>query len=104
MSFYDSTGARGYDLTKPYSEKTAELIDEEVKDIIRQIHDRTRAILEEHKEGFLKMAALLLEKEVIFAEDVEAILGPKVKPEEPEIQEAEAVAEPAAEESAAPAE
>ncbi|MGM9767981.1 MAG: ATP-dependent zinc metalloprotease FtsH [Candidatus Cryptobacteroides sp.] len=82
VSFYDSTGARGYDLTKPYSEKTAELIDEEVKEIIRKIHDRTRTILEEHKEGFLKMAALLLEKEVIFAEDVEAILGPKVKPEE----------------------
>ena len=86
VSFYDSTGARGYDLTKPYSEKTAELIDEEVKDIIRQIHDRTKNILEEHKEGFLKMAALLLEKEVIFADDVEAILGPKVKPEEPNTQ------------------
>ena len=94
LSFYDSTGARGYDLTKPYSEKTAELIDEEVKEIVKNIHDRTRAILEEHKEGFLKMAALLLEKEVIFAEDVEAILGPKVKPEEekaetPDSQETE---------------
>ena len=82
LSFYDSTGARGYDLTKPYSEKTSEIIDEEVKEIVKNIHDRTRAILEDHKEGFLKMAALLLEKEVIFAEDVEAILGPKVKPEE----------------------
>lgn len=82
LSFYDSTGSRGYDLTKPYSEKTAELIDEEVKNIISMIHGRTMRILTEHKEGFLKMAALLLEKEVIFAEDVERILGPKVKPEE----------------------
>ena len=80
VSFYDSTGARGYDLTKPYSEKTAELMDEEVKKLIDFLHDRTLKILMEHKEGFLRVAALLLEKEVIFADDVEAILGPKVKP------------------------
>ena len=81
VSFYDSTGSRGYDLTKPYSEKTAEIIDEEVKKLVSMIHDRTLKILTDHKEGFLKMAALLLEKEVIFADDVEKILGPKVKPE-----------------------
>ena len=79
LSFYDSTGSRGYDLTKPYSEKTAELMDEEVKRLVQEIHDRTYALLTEHKEGFLQVAALLLEKEVIFAEDVERILGPKVK-------------------------
>ena len=84
VSFYDSTGARGFDITKPYSEKTAELMDEEVKRIIREIHDRTYKILTEHKEGFMQMAALLLEKEVIFAEDVEKILGPKVLPSEDE--------------------
>ena len=84
VSFYDSTGARGYDLTKPFSEKTAELIDEEVKKLVSMIHERTLKILTEHKEGFLQMAALLLEKEVIFADDVEKILGPKVKPEEDE--------------------
>ena len=84
VSFYDSTGARGYDFNKPYSEKTAELMDEEVKRIIHEIHDRTYKILMEHKEGFLEMAALLLEKEVIFAEDVEKILGPKVLPAEDE--------------------
>lgn len=78
LSFYDSTGSRGYDLTKPYSEKTAELMDEEVKRLVQEIHDRTYALLTEHKEGFLQVAALLLEKEVIFAEDVERILGPKV--------------------------
>ncbi|MBQ7269544.1 MAG: ATP-dependent zinc metalloprotease FtsH [Bacteroidales bacterium] len=81
LSYYDSTGARGYELTKPYSEKTAELMDAEVKRLVDEIHRKTRAILEEHKEGFLAVAALLLEKEVIFAEDVEKILGPKVKPE-----------------------
>ncbi len=84
VSFYDSTGARGYDLTKPFSEKTAELIDEEVKKLVSMIHERTLKILTEHKEGFLQMAALLLEKEVIFADDVEKILGPKVKPAQDE--------------------
>ena len=77
LSFYDSTGSRGYDLTKPYSEKTAELIDKEVKDLIQEIHDKTRRILTENNEGFLQLAALLLEKEVIFAEDLERIFGPR---------------------------
>lgn len=80
LSYYDSTGARGYDLTKPYSEHTAEMIDDEVRKIVKMIHDRTYKILSDHKKGFLQMAALLLEKEVIFAEDVEKILGPKAKP------------------------
>ena len=82
LSFYDSTGARGYNLTKPYSEKTAELMDEEVKAIVQEVHDRTYRLIEEHKDGFMQMGALLLEKEVIFAEDIERILGPKVKPAE----------------------
>lgn len=80
ISFYDSTGSKGYDLTKPYSEKTAELMDQEVKDLVQEIHDRTLKILTEHKEGFERMAQILLDKEVIFAEDIEKILGPKVKP------------------------
>jgi cell division protease FtsH len=84
ISFYDSTGAKGYNLVKPYSEKTAELMDEEVKALVQQVHDRTLRIIEDHKDGFMQMGALLLEKEVIFAEDIEAILGPKVKPAEEE--------------------
>ena len=80
LSFYDSSGARGYNLVKPYSEKTAELMDEEVKAIVREVHDRTVRIIEDHKEGFFEMGNLLLEKEVIFADDIERILGPKVKP------------------------
>ena len=77
LSFYDSTGSRGFELGKPYSEKTAEMIDNEVKTLVQFIHDRTLSILEEHKEGFLAIAALLMEKEVIFSDDVEKILGPR---------------------------
>ena len=71
LSFYDSTGSRGYNLVKPYSEKTAELMDKEVKSIVNSVHDRTRKLIEENKEGFMQLGALLLEKEVIFAEDIE---------------------------------
>ena len=77
VSYYDSTGSRGYELSKPYSEKTAELIDEEVKALINRIHDRTYRILTENKDKFLELAALLLEKEVIFAHDMERIFGPR---------------------------
>jgi len=86
LSFYDSTGSRGYDLTKPYSEKTAEVMDQEVRDLVDEVHDRTMKILMDNKEGFVRMAKLLLEKEVIFAEDIEKIFGPKVKPADPEAE------------------
>lgn len=82
LSFYDSTGARGYELSKPYSEKTAEAMDNEVSKLVKTIHDKTLSILKEHEEGWKAVAELLLEKEVIFASDVEAILGPKVKADE----------------------
>lgn len=77
VSFYDSTGSRGYELSKPYSEKTAELIDKEVKDLIQDIHDRTLRILTDNRAGFEKLAELLLEKEVIFSDDLEKIFGPR---------------------------
>ena len=79
LSFYDSTGARGYEMTKPYSEKTAELMDKEVKELVDKVHAKTTKILTDNREAFEKVAQLLLEKEVIFADDLEAILGPKVK-------------------------
>ena len=82
LSFYDSTGARGYELSKPYSEKTAEAIDKEVAKLVKTIHDKTLSILKEHEDGWKAVAELLLEKEVIFASDVESILGPKVKADE----------------------
>ena len=81
LSFYDSSGARGYDLTKPYSEKTAQLMDEEVKKLVAEVHERTRKLLEDNKEGFTQVAELLLEKEIVMAEDLEKILGPKVTPD-----------------------
>ena len=81
LSFYDSTGSRGYELSKPYSEKTAELIDKEVKDLIQEIHDRTLKILTDNREGFEKLANLLLEKEVIFSDDLEKIFGPRANQE-----------------------
>ena len=88
ISFYDSTGSRAYDMTKPYSEKTAELIDKEVKDLVDMIHERTRKILTENFEGFSQLAELLLEKEVIFAEDLERIFGPRAgAPRKVEVKE-----------------
>ena len=82
LSFYDSTGARGYEMTKPYSEKTAELMDSEVKSLVEEVHRRTLKILSDNRDAFEQVAKLLLEKEVIFAEDLEQILGPKVKTKE----------------------
>ena len=95
LSFYDSTGSRGYDLTKPYSEKTAELIDKEVKDLVQMIHDRTETIIRENFAGFSELAELLLEKEVIFADDLERIFGPRAgaKPGEEIPKDPEEVAE-----------
>lgn len=79
MSFYDSTGARGYELVKPYSEKTAELMDQEVRTIVDEVQTRTDKILRDNDKAFREVAELLLEKEVIMADDLERILGPKVK-------------------------
>ena len=79
LSFYDSTGARGYEMTKPYSEKTAELMDSEVKSLVEEVHRRTLKILSDNRDAFENVAGILLEKEVIFADDLEKILGPKVK-------------------------
>ncbi len=61
--------------TKPYSESTAKLIDEEVKRMIQEQYDRAKAILKEHQEGHNRLAQLLMDREVIFAEDVEEIFG-----------------------------
>ena len=60
---------------RPYSEKTAELIDNEVKEMIREQYERAKSLLQEHSDGHRTLANLLLEREVIFAEDVEKIFG-----------------------------
>ncbi len=64
-----------YSFSKPYSEKTAEMIDEEVHAMINGQYERAKEILKEHKEGHARLAQLLIEREVIFAEDVEKIFG-----------------------------
>ena len=75
LSFYDSSGQNDYFFQKPYSEKTAELIDKEAKDIIDEQYARAISILNQHKEGLILLAEQLLEKEVIFSEDLEKIFG-----------------------------
>ena len=77
VSFYDSTGRYDYGFTKPYSDETAKLIDEETKRIIAEQMARAKQILTEHAEGHHRIAELLIEREVITHEDVEAILGPR---------------------------
>ena len=64
-----------YSFSKPYSERTAELIDEEVKRMINEQYERAKSVLRTQKEGHNQLAQLLMEKEVIFAEDVERIFG-----------------------------
>ena len=75
VSFYDSTGQNDYTFTKPYSEKTAELIDEEVKILIDEQYKRALKVLKDNAGGHEKLATRLLEKEVIFSEDLEEIFG-----------------------------
>ena len=77
ISFYDSTGERGFDLTKPYSENTATAIDEEVKKLVDEVHERTLKLIKENADGFEQLARELIDKEVVLAEDIERILGPK---------------------------
>ncbi|MBR3292439.1 MAG: AAA family ATPase, partial [Bacteroidales bacterium] len=75
ISFYDPQG--GYEFTKPYSEKTAELIDAEVKSIVDEVTSKTRRILQDNWDGLTKLAEMLIDKEVIMADDIEALFGPK---------------------------
>ncbi|GAB6393893.1 MAG: ATP-dependent zinc metalloprotease FtsH [Bacteroidales bacterium] len=74
LNYYDSTG-QDWGFTKPYSEETARLIDSEVQEIINEQYDRAKRILGEHEEGHHALAKVLLEREVIYSEDVEKIFG-----------------------------
>ena len=74
INYYDMQGD-GYGLTKPYSDKTAELIDREATDIVRREYERAKKLLGEHAEGLQQLAQLLLDREVIYTEDVEHIFG-----------------------------
>jgi cell division protease FtsH len=74
LSYYDSTGQE-YTFSKPYSEDTAKLIDSEVKAMIAQQYERAKQILSVHTEGHNKLAEILLEREIIYADDLEHIFG-----------------------------
>ncbi len=74
-SYFDSSGQSEFSFNKPYSEKTAELIDDEVALLIDQEYKRALAILKKNKAGLTKLAETLLEKEVIFSEDLEKVFG-----------------------------
>ena len=91
-----------YSFNKPYSEHTAELIDKEVQSMINEQYARAKALLQEHKEGHNQLAQLLIDKEVIFAEDVEKIFGKRPwASRSEEIMAAETTAESNSEENTA---
>ncbi len=75
ISFYDSSGQSEYTFQKPFSEKTAQVIDEEVSKLVEKAYKRTKEILSANKAKLIRLAEQLLEKEVIFKEDLEQIFG-----------------------------
>jgi len=75
ISYYDSSGQSEYSFQRPYSEKTAQLIDNEVSAMIEESYYRTKAILIENQDKLIILAERLLEKEVLFKEDLEKIFG-----------------------------
>ncbi len=97
ISFYDSTGQSEYSFGKPFSEKTAETIDREVKRMVEEAYAKAKELLQSHREQLDQLATQLYEKEVLFREDLERIYGPR--PWESETpQPASAEAEPEAKE------
>ena len=101
MSYYDSTGQSEMAFTKPYSERTAQQIDDEVRALIAKARKMAEDVIDEHREGLVQLAELLLEREVVFTEDVENIFGKRPGKEE-EAPEAEVVEETQAEVADAP--
>lgn len=77
ISYYDSTGQNEYGFTKPYSEATAQMIDSEVQRIIDEQYERAKSILRQYSEGHNRVANILIEKEVLFSEDLESVFGPR---------------------------
>lgn len=75
LSYYDSTGQQDYSFTKPYSEKTAETIDQQVSKLIEKAYQEAVAILTDHRDGLSALANKLIDEEVIFGEDLERIFG-----------------------------
>ena len=93
LSYYDSSGQGDMNFTKPYSELTAQSIDSETRAIIDEAYAMARGVLEEKREGWIKLAELLLEKEVVFTDDLVDIFGKREKDIKREIEEAKIAAE-----------
>ncbi len=83
ITYYDSSGQNDYNFSKPYSEETAQLIDEEISKLIEAQYKRAQAILKKHKKELTVLAELLLEKEVIFSDDLVKIFGERPFIKEP---------------------
>lgn len=98
ITYYDSTGQTDYNFSKPYSEETAQTIDKEISKIIENQYDRACQLVEENKEKLTELANRLLEKEVIFKDDLVSILGerPFDKQTETTTEEADTTAKVAA--------
>ena len=75
LTYHDSSGQSEYNFTKPYSEKTSELIDKEISNLIEEQYQRAIRLLEENKDKLTQLAEILLEKEVIFKDNLEEIFG-----------------------------
>lgn len=85
ITYYDSSGQNEYNFSKPYSEQTAQVIDKEIKDLIENQYNRAIEILTHHKDKLLELAEILIEKEVIFKDDLEKIFGSRPFQKEEEL-------------------
>jgi cell division protease FtsH len=90
ITYYDSSGQSDYTFTKPYSEETARIIDKEISVLIETQYQRAQKILKKHKKELTILAELLLEKEVIFSDDLEKIFGKRPFVKEPLVTRKEA--------------
>ncbi|HMM10631.1 MAG TPA: ATP-dependent zinc metalloprotease FtsH [Bacteroidales bacterium] len=99
ISFYDSTGQNEFAFSKPFSEKTNEIIDEEISFLVEAAYNKALQLLEQHKEGLINLAEKLLEKEVIFSDDLEAIFGKRPWNTEDQVSKEQVTAEAAEQDS-----
>ncbi len=89
LTYYDSSGQNQYDFNKPYSEQTAVLIDKEISEIIEAQYQRAIDLLEENKDKLTQLAEVLLEKEVIFKDNLQEIFGKRPFDKEEDIKESD---------------
>ncbi|MDT0642459.1 ATP-dependent zinc metalloprotease FtsH [Zunongwangia sp. F363] len=97
LTYYDSSGQSEYNFTKPYSERTSELIDKEISNLIETQYQRARDLLTEHKDKLTQLAEILLDKEVIFKDDLQRIFGDRPYQKEKQTLEGRPARKPAPE-------